>query len=87
MIILFRIGIKDSRSQAEQTFYSCLRSFQFQNYLNFVKVKKYRNVISSFKCYSHRLEIESGRWNKPIKTPVDERLCKNCNAVENEFHF
>ena len=75
----------DESSRAN--FYSYLRSFQFQNYLNFVKVKKYRNAISRLKCSSHRLEIESGRWQKPIRTPVDERLCKNCNVVENEFHF
>ena len=55
-------------------FYSYLRSFQFQNYLNFVKVKKYRNAISRLKCSSHRLEKESGRRHKPIRAPVDERL-------------
>ena len=69
------------------TFYTCINSFQFQHYLNFIKVKKYRNAMSSLRCSSHRLQIESGRWHRPIRKPVDERKCKNCNVVENEFHF
>ena len=69
------------------TFYTRINSFQFQHYLNFIKVKKYRNALSRLRCSSHRLEIESGRWHRPIRKPVDERKCKNCNVVENEFHF
>ena len=68
-------------------FYTCINSFQFQHYLNFVKVKKYRNASSRLRCSSQRLEIESGRWHRPVRKPVDERKCKNCNVVENEFHF
>ena len=49
--------------------------------------KKYRNALSRVICSSHRLEIESGRWHRPVRKPVDERKCKNCNVVENEFHF
>ena len=30
------------------------------------------------------LEIETGRYNK---TPCEERLCKNCGAIEDEAHF
>ena len=33
------------------------------------------------------LEIEAGRWHKPIRTPVENRKCKRCDVVENEFHF
>lgn len=69
------------------SFYSSVSSFQFQNYLNLVKVKKYRNAIARLKCSSHRLEIESWRWHKPIRKLIDERLCTNCNVVENDYHF
>ena len=41
--------------------YTSISSFHFQNYLNVVKVKKYRNAFSRLRCSSHRLEIESGR--------------------------
>ena len=43
--------------------------------------------MSRLRCSSHRLEIESGRWHRPVRKPVDEKKCKNCNVVENEFHF
>ena len=36
---------------------------------------------------SHRLCIETGRWTKPNRTPVNERICTLCNKLEDEFHF
>ena len=35
----------------------------------------------------HRLEIEAGRWSRPHRTPLNERLCTNCNKIEDEYHF
>ena len=32
-------------------------------------------------------DIEAGRFHKPVKKSIEERLCRNCNVVENEFHF
>ena len=55
--------------------------------LNFVRVKMYRQAIARLRCTSLRLEIEAGRWHKPIRTPVENRKCKRCDFVENEFHF
>ena len=68
-------------------FYTSISSFHFQNYLNVVKVKKYRNAFSRLRCSSHRLEIESGRWHRPMRKPIEDRKCRNCNVIENEFHF
>ena len=51
------------------------------------KVKKNINALARLKCSSHRLEIETGRWHKPKRTNIDERLCKKCTVVENELHF
>ena len=34
----------------------------------------------------HRLEIEAGRWARPYEL-VHERLCNNCNRLEDEYHF
>ena len=36
---------------------------------------------------SHRLEVEIGRWSRPVSTPFDERKCKICDKLEEEFHF
>ena len=36
---------------------------------------------------AHNLAIETGRYAKPVATPVDKRLCIHCNQVENEFHL
>ena len=53
---------------------------------------KKSNVLNTYKFVSistlfKRLEIESGRWHRPMRKPVDERKCKNCNVLENEFHI
>ena len=50
-------------------------------------MKKYKNAFSRLRCSSHRLEIDSGRWHRPVRKPNDERKCRNCNVIENEFHF
>ena len=55
-------------------------------YLYLVKEAKYRVAISRLRASSHPLEIERGRYTRP-KTPVTERLCPCCNAVEDEHHF
>ena len=36
---------------------------------------------------SHRLEIEAGRWHRPHNIPFNERKCRVCNGLEDEFHF
>ena len=37
---------------------------------------------------SHKLKIETGRHHRPIKIPVDKRVCDlcKCNAVQDEKH-
>ena len=36
---------------------------------------------------SQRLEIEAGRWIRPQNIPFNERKCRVCNVLEDEFHF
>ena len=45
-----------------------------------------RRAISKLRASSHRLAIETGRWNK---IPRDQRICKNCilNKIEDENHL
>ena len=68
-------------------FYRQICIFQFQPYLEKVVHKKFRNAISKLRLSSHRLHIESGRWNRPQPTPRENRLCSICNVLEDEFHF
>ena len=68
-------------------FFNLFSSFKWQNCLNITKVPKYRNALISFRLSSHRLAVETGRWNKPRPTPFDERKCKRGNVLEDEFHF
>ena len=66
---------------------SLFSSFEHQIYLDCVKVKKFRIAMTKLRVASHRLEIEEGRWAKPNRVPVDERKCRHCNTLEDEFHF
>ena len=56
-------------------------------YLNNVNVKKYRIYMTKLRTSSHILRVESGRWKKPVKEPFNERICTECNVIDDEFHF
>lgn len=68
-------------------FYKSFAVFQLQPYLDKVSVSKFRHALSRLRVSSHRLEVESGRWVKPIPTPFNERKCAHCSVLEDEFHF
>ena len=36
---------------------------------------------------SHRLKVETGRWQQPIAIAFNERKCTLCLKLEDEFHF
>ena len=69
------------------TFYRQICVFQFQPYLEKILHKKFRNALSKLRLSSHRLHIESGRWNRPHPTPRVNRICSTCNILEDEYHF
>ena len=48
---------------------------------------KYIQATSRLRMSSHRLAIESGRWARPNRIPVDERKCQECSVLEDEYHF
>ena len=50
-------------------------------------MKKFRVVMTKLRVFSHRLEIEVGRWARPNRTPIDETKCRYCDKLEDEFHF
>ena len=67
--------------------YTHMSCFQFQTYLDILMIDKFRTSFTKLRVSSHRLFIETGRWEKPNSIPLDERLCTNCNVLEDEFHF
>ena len=45
-------------------FYRSISNFKYQDYLDVVTVKKFRNALARLRVSSHRLEVEVGRWNR-----------------------
>ncbi len=68
-------------------FYRNIASFEYQQYLDCTSVRKFRVYITKLRVSSHRLEVESGRWHKPASIPYNERKCKICNVLEDEYHL
>ena len=71
----------------ELFFYRQIASFQSSEYLEIVNIKKFRIALTKLRVSSHRLEIEMGRWARPERIEFDDRKCKLCNKLEDEFHF
>ena len=62
--------------------------FRFQPYLNLINIEHFRVALSRFRFSAHRLEVETGRWHKPVAVPFNERKCRTClNCLEDEIHF
>ena len=69
------------------SFYKHICIFQFQPYLDKVVTRNFRVALSKLWLSSHRLLIESGRWNRPQPFPREQRLCAICNYLEDEYHL
>ncbi|CAC5389157.1 unnamed protein product [Mytilus coruscus] len=61
---------------------------EFSSYVNLVRYRQHRRVLSNFKSDCLPLAVETGRHTKP-KIPLNERSCIYCteNCVEDEKHF
>ena len=53
--------------------YKSISNFSFNNYLDFVTVRKFKYAFTRLCVASHRLEIETRRWHKPNRTPIEEK--------------
>ena len=67
--------------------YVLISSFSFQSYIDDVNIDKYRMSLSRLRMSAHRLQVEAGRWHKPMAIPYVERKCIHCRVLEDEFHF
>ena len=64
-------------------------TFVMERYLLLVNNPDVHKILTKLRIRWHDLRIESGRYTKPHKTPLEQRLCLVCNLneVEDEFHF
>ena len=80
----------DDLSARERPFLRTYRlfksSFGPESYSFNVKDQRYWAAITKIRASSHVLEIERGRYSKPM-VPSHFRMCKKCYVVENEKHF
>lgn len=93
---IFRTRVKDIYIQewharlensTRARFYVNIASFEHHRYLELLNVEKYRTSLCRLRVSSHRLEVERGRWAKPNKIPLDNRKCRICGVLEDEYHF
>ena len=93
---VFKVRVKDIFMQdwhsrldnsSRARFYVSISNFEYKKYLDILNVERCRKSLCKLRVSLHRLEIETGRWTKPNKTPVDARECKMCNVLEDEYHF
>ena len=54
-----------------------------------MKNHKAKRLLTTLRISSHNLHIETGRYHKPKKTPLEQRICYFCNShsVEDELHL
>ena len=73
-------------SSKYSSYISFKSSFGLEPYIKEITICKFRTAFAQFRCFSHQLRIETGRYIKELKT---YRLCVVCKEryVEDEYHF
>ena len=61
-------------------------NFDREYYLDCVKQPHFRSALCKFRTSSHDLRIKTGRHSK-TKLPLEQRLCTECNVIEDEKHL
>ena len=79
-------SINEGWSTILNTYSSYKFQFDPEKYLDHILNPKYRVALSKLRASSHNLEIERGRYTRPILSP-EKRLCPVCQVVDNEIHF
>ena len=79
----------DGLSARERPFLRTYRLFKScfgpESYLVNVKDQIYRTAITKLRASPHLLEIDRGRYSKPM-VPSHLWMCKKCNMVDDEEH-
>ena len=53
-------------------FYRQSASFQLSEYLEIVNITKFRTTLTKHRVFSHKLEIEMGRWARHERIVYDD---------------
>ena len=59
-------------------------NFGLETYFEIIPDKTMRRNICAFRISAHRLQIERERYTG---LKIDERLCTECNVIEDKTHF
>ena len=72
-----------------RTYSSFKQAFKFEKYLLACKTKDRRSIMTKLRTSAHKLHIETGRYSRPQKTPLKDRVCNFCNLeeLEDEIHL
>ena len=72
-----------------RTYKTFKEEFRLEDYLIHVKNLNHSLALLRLRISSHNLRIETGRYDRPNKTPIDQRKCIYCSMleIEDEFHF
>ena len=70
------------------SFYRAIKpSFIYSTYQESILPKKHRMALTRLLVSSHRLHVETGRWERPV-IPREHRYCQHCpSKIEDEFHL
>ena len=68
------------------TYSKIYNNFTCQTYLSFGISKALTKELSKLRISAHDLKIEKGRYFRPV-IPRNQRLCSNCDQIEDEIHF
>ena len=82
-----QIWHEELENSSRALFYRNISDLHFLEYLDFITIRKFRVAFTKLRASSHRPEVETGRWTRPNSVPFDQRVCKVCIKLEDEFHF
>ena len=72
-----------------RTYKTFKTKLEMEPYLISEHQKAARYILTSIRTGTNKLRIDTGRYKKPVKEPVETRVCNvcKCGAIEDEKHF
>ena len=78
--------IKPNGSSNKMRTYKLFKdNIQIEPYLLHCIHPQHRKHFSKLRLSNHSLKVETGRHTNPF-TPLEKRLCNQCNVIEDEYH-
>ena len=74
MTVTLSLSSNDINDSTRARCYILYDDFRFQPYLNLTNIEKNRVALSRFRASSHRQEVETGRWHKPVLKTCPSRF-------------